>query len=109
MPSPFPGMDPFLEFQEWEDFHATFNTVIRELLSPCIEPRYLARVEHRAYLESPGQADPLFRHPDVSVLWTGETAAGTTVAAEPAASLQPFECELPMPEERRETYLLIRR
>ena len=64
-------------------------------------------VERRVYVESPGDADLLFRRPDVSVLWTGETAGGTAVA-EPAISLEPFECELLMPEERRETYLLIR-
>jgi len=101
-------MDPFLEFQEWEDFHATFNTVIRELLSPRLEPRYVVRVERRVYVEFPGDLDPLFRRPDVSVLWTGERASGTAVAAGPATSLEPFECELPIPEERRETYLLIR-
>lgn len=28
MPSPFPGMDPFIENQEWEDFHASFNVVV---------------------------------------------------------------------------------
>lgn len=30
MSSPFPGMDPYIESQEWEDFHSTFNTVVRE-------------------------------------------------------------------------------
>jgi hypothetical protein len=25
MPSPFPGMDPFLEGAEWEDFHTRYN------------------------------------------------------------------------------------
>lgn len=34
MPSPFPGMDPFVELQESSDFHATYMTVIRELLAP---------------------------------------------------------------------------
>ena len=53
MPSPFPGMDPFLEGPEWEDFHATFNTVLRELLSPTIEPDYVVRVERRVYVERP--------------------------------------------------------
>ena len=71
MPSPFPGMDPFLEFQEWEDFHATFNTVIRELLAPRLEPRYVVRVERRVYVESAGDGAPPFRRSDVSVLWTG--------------------------------------
>jgi hypothetical protein len=101
-------MDPFLEFQEWEDFHSRFNTAISDALSPRLAPRYVVRVERRVYVESPGDSDSLFRRPDVSVLWTGETAGGTAVAAEPAAFLEPFECELPMPEERQETYLLVR-
>lgn len=75
MPSAFPGMDPFLEAQEWEDFHATLNTVMREFLSPRLGPRYIVRIARRAYVES---------------------------------APEPFECELPMPEERRETFLLIR-
>ena len=68
----------------------------------------LVRAERRVYVESPGEADPLFRRPDVSVLWTGETGGGTAVVAEPATLLEPFDCELPIPEERREIYLLIR-
>jgi len=100
-------MDPFLELQEWEDFHTTFHTVIRELLSPRIEPRYLVRVERRVYVESPGEADPMFRRPDASMFWTGETASRTAMAADPSTSLEPFEGEAPMPEVRREAYLLI--
>ena len=49
-------------------------------------------------MESPGEADPLFRGPYVSVLMMEETAGGTAVAAEPATSLKPFDCEVPMPE-----------
>ena len=33
MPSPFPGMDPFIEGQRWQDFHATFIAVLKELLA----------------------------------------------------------------------------
>jgi hypothetical protein len=38
-------MDPYLEDQQWEDFHTTFNTVIRETLTPSVKPRYIVRVE----------------------------------------------------------------
>lgn len=107
MPSPFPGMDPFLELQEWDDFHYSLYAAIRDALSPRLAPRYVVRAERRIYVEAPGEADPLFRRPDVSVLWTGETA-GAAVAVETATELEPLECELPVPEERRETYLLIR-
>jgi len=101
-------MDPFLELQEWEDFHARFNTVISELLSPRLEPRYVVRIERRVYVESHRDDTESLRRSDVAVLRAGETAGGTALAAEPAISLEPFECELPMPEERRETYLVIR-
>lgn len=108
MPSPFPGMDPFLESQEWEDFHASFNLVIRDSLSPRLAPRYVVRVERRVYLESFRDDTPSFGWPDVAVLRTAETGGGAAVAAGPATVIEPFECELPMPEERREVYLLIR-
>ena len=109
MPSPFPGMDPFLEGPEWEDFHATFNTVIREHLSPRVEPRYLVRIERRIYVE----------HTRTTAL----RSAGRTWPSSwrkkrrkpmsrpfPAAwsPWLPVACILPMAEEMRETYLVIR-
>ena len=47
MPSPFPGMDPFLEAQELEDFHTRLMTAFSDRLSPAVEPDYLIRVERR--------------------------------------------------------------
>jgi hypothetical protein len=108
MHSPFPGMDPFVESQEWEDFHAKLNTVISDALSPRVAPRYVVRAERRVYIESPGVESEEFRRSDVAVLWTGETGRGIAVAAVPATTPQPVECELAIPEERRETYLVIR-
>lgn len=113
MPSPFPGMDPFLECQEWEDFHTTFNTVVRESLSLRIEPRYVVRVERRVYVEGYGADDmpsgraPFFRS-DAVVLERTEPEGGVSVAAGSVATVEPLECELPVPEERREVYLVIR-
>jgi uncharacterized protein DUF4058 len=108
MPSPFPGMDPFIEDQEWEDFHTRFNTVLSDALAPGVEPRYFVRVERRIYVEH-GLDEEQVRWPDISVLWSG-SEAGVAVAAVPAAntSIVPVECLLPMPQERRETYLVIR-
>lgn len=108
MPSPFPGMDPFLERQEWEGFHSRFNMVVGDLLSPRVEPRYVVRIERRVYVESPRDGDPRFVRPDMTLLWTAEQAGRAALAAAPAATLEPFECELPMPEERREAFPVIR-
>lgn len=43
MPSPFPGMDPYLEAPElWEDVHANLATELRAQLQPQLIPRYVA-------------------------------------------------------------------
>ena len=44
MPSPFPGMDPFIEGQKWRDFHTEANTAIRALLAPRLVPRHIVSV-----------------------------------------------------------------
>ena len=113
MRSPFPGMDPFLEGQEWEDFHTRFNTAISDQLASKLEPRYFARLERRVYLErdiedQPDQ--PQWRRADLAIVtadpwWSRpETASDAGVATLEA----PVECLVPMAEERRETYLVIR-
>jgi hypothetical protein len=43
MPSPFPGMDPYLETpRRWPDFHNDLAAEIRTALNRCLDPRYLA-------------------------------------------------------------------
>ena len=64
MPSPFPGMDPFLESPLlWHDLHQRLIIRISEVLQPRLIPRYFARVETRQYV------DMSYRHiaPDVSL------------------------------------------
>ena len=91
MPSPFPGMDPFIERFVWRDFHTTFNTVIRELLRPQIAPAYAARVEHRVVVERP-DADPRGRSPDVAIVpdspW--RDAGGGTAVLDDRAVAEPL-------------------
>ncbi|MCI0358166.1 MAG: DUF4058 family protein [Planctomycetaceae bacterium] len=108
MPSIFPGIDPFIEDQEWEDFHSTFNTVLRETLAPGLEPRYVVRVERRVYVEHGLGDEEQVRWADVSVLWSGSDAPVAVAPTAAGTALQPVECLLPAPQERRETYLVIR-
>ena len=68
MKSPFPGMNPFLEQQEWEDFHSRMITALSEAVSPDLGPEYLVRVERRIYVEHVGdQPDTLLRA-DVAIV-----------------------------------------
>jgi hypothetical protein len=52
MPSPFPGMDPFLESQAWQDFHTSYLVVLRELLVAQLRPRYVVEIGQYLTLSS---------------------------------------------------------
>jgi hypothetical protein len=50
MPSPFPGMDPYLETAAlWPAFHHQFASGLYQLLLPPLVDRYRARVAQRVY------------------------------------------------------------
>ncbi len=107
MKSPFPGMDPFLEGPEWQDFHTTFNTVIREVLLPELSSDYHMRVERRVYLERVGPDPETFLVPDVAILSVDAGPASGEFAAHSSA-VTAIACTLPQPERRHEAYLVIR-
>lgn len=50
MPSPFPGMDPYLENPKlWPTFQQQFTTCLYQVLLPGLVDRYRARVGRRTY------------------------------------------------------------
>lgn len=68
MPSPFPGMNPWMEAPElWPGVHAALISEIRSRLNATMPPRYFADVEERVFLCDPD--DPMIRLivPDVTV------------------------------------------
>src|ERR1051326_5418062 len=102
MPSPFPGMDPFIESQVWEDFHLELISSIRAALIPQVRPRYVVRIEKRIYMEhQPEETVGLIRS-DVAVLdqEKGKAPSRGVGAATAAVALEPVVLTLPMPEER---------
>ncbi len=82
MPSPFPGMDPFIEGQRWQDFHTRFITVLGEMLMPQVRPRYVVEVEEYVYLAREGEASDRLIEPDVAVV------EGRPEARQPARGIQ---------------------
>ena len=57
MPSPFPGMDPYLEAPDvWNDFHHGMISGIQEQLNFLLRPNYHTMVEERVYISD--EADP---------------------------------------------------
>lgn len=53
MPSPFPGMDPYLESEMWQEFHATLANAISAQLMPRLKPKYVALLARRYVTEYP--------------------------------------------------------
>lgn len=99
MPSPFPGMDPYLENPAtWPDLHQRLIAYSAEALQPQVRPKYIARIGERVELSS-------FRRgyiPDVLVIrsaparYGAEVAEGLLVADEPT-TITPLEEERRMP------------
>lgn len=51
MPSPFPGMNPYLEQNDvWEDFHRRFLVFLAGDIESHVGPNYLVKIEARLYL-----------------------------------------------------------
>ena len=62
MPSPFPGMDPFLENDElWSQVHSRLIVAIADAIAPELMPNYYVAIEKRTYLSKPESERPLPR------------------------------------------------
>nr|WP_044201114.1 DUF4058 family protein [Oscillochloris trichoides] len=105
MPTPFPGMDPWLEHPIiWPDVHNRLIVALAESLAPPLRPRYYVAIEERTYLIEPG--DLVFTgRADVAVVGPGYAQALQYAAKAEAGGL---EVLVEMPDLMRETYLEIR-
>jgi hypothetical protein len=68
MPSPFPGMDPYLEGYLWPDVHHRLTTQISDQLMPMLRPPYVARIEIQVIPDATPEADIGIMYPDVEVV-----------------------------------------
>ncbi len=68
MPSPFPGMDPYLEGYLWPDVHHALATKIRQQLMPYLRPRYVARLEVAVVQDNDPAAEIGIMYPDVEII-----------------------------------------
>lgn len=107
MPSPFPGMDPFIESQKWTDFHTSLITTLREQLLPLVRPKYYVDVEERVYVERDPDDFVRFLRPDVSV--SDAVAESPCVYGGAATMVVPVDCLVPLSDEVSESYLTLRR
>ena len=56
MPSPFPGMNPYLEGSGlWPMFHTQLLSGCQQHLVAQVRPRYFVRLESRVYVREAGR------------------------------------------------------
>jgi Protein of unknown function (DUF4058) len=109
MPTPFAGMDPYLEHPGlWEDVHTRLIVAIADVLGPQVRPRYRVAMERRTYLAvlMPDEYE-LVGKPDVLIASSSEAALPAAVTATSTIGA-PYVGELPMPDEVVERYLEVR-
>ena len=73
MPSPFPGMDPYLEGDMWQEFHERLANQISLQLLPHLRPNYVALLAKRYVLDRSALGifeapTPRILYPDVHVV-----------------------------------------
>ena len=110
MPSPFPGMDPYLEQPIfWSEFHSRLIVAIADALAPSLLPKYYIGVETRTYLDS--DENLLIGIPDAVVLSSiGRRSSDQIKPKDTVVAVQcrPQQITLPMPVSVRERYLEVR-
>jgi Protein of unknown function (DUF4058) len=107
VPSPFPGMDPFLETNPlFQELHTQMLAEMQALLQPQLRPKYVARLERHLSEGSvwdapPGAVTLERKEPDVTIVTrapgrkhTGSAAALARPAASAAQELDADELEL---------------
>lgn len=113
MPSPFPGMNPYLEQPEiWLQVYKWLTILMAQTLNPQLRPNYRVAIEERVY-ETKGDDSLLVGIPDDLVVQSSLTTQTTdktnsinTVVATPP--VKPVKNTLPMTKTIKEWYLEVR-
>jgi hypothetical protein len=91
MPSPFPGMNPYLEQADvWTDFHQSYTVAIRDALRAQLDPRYIVKIEEQLYVHEPPEPKRFLGRADVSAAATKKKRSKTAAVAvlEPPARVE---------------------
>lgn len=107
MPSPFPGMDPYLEGPRvFPDFHQTFIVNLKAAIQPTLPEPYFAKTEERIWIERPERSTL----PDVSLVRPGRPRAvprGGAIAVLEEAAVDTELVEVVPGYEEREIFLQV--
>lgn len=107
LPSPFPGMNPYLEDRQlWSAVHNRLIVAIADDLVDHISEKYRIEIEKRTYFSTDDES-LLVGIPDISV-GTGRTVEANPSTATLVPVIEPTKVTIPIAEEVNERYLEIR-
>lgn len=107
MPSPFPGMNPYLEQDDaWHDFHERFIPLIAERLGAQLVPDYIVKIDEHIYVhELTAEDRRLLGRADVALT----PSAFTDTAADAVGVMDaPTRVRLPAVDVERLAFIEIR-
>lgn len=110
MPTPFPGMDPYLEYPGlWKEVQTGLAVAIADALGPQVRTRYRVSVERRTYLTAldPDRYKPVHKPDDVPAELSPAQPPGVAKVST-TFGIMPRVAELPVPEKVAERYLQVR-
>ena len=87
MPSPFPGMNPYLEQPSvWEDFHSRFMTYAGESLATQVRPNFLVKLEERVFIHEPSSNErrKFLGKPDIALFEASAAHESSVATFDPA-------------------------
>jgi Protein of unknown function (DUF4058) len=109
MPSPFPGMNPYIERAlVWHDFHESFMPFVRETLTPQVGTRYYVRIDEQLFIHDlPSEERRFLGRGDILVSTSAPAGAAAAVAGS-AVLEAPIEVSSPLLDTEGLAFLEIR-
>lgn len=108
MPSPFPGMNPYIERASvWHDFHESFMPVVREILTAQVLPRYFVRIDEQLFIHERAEEDRRFVGRS-DLLVSALSQSGTVAATAGQVLEAPAEVRQPAVDIEGQSFLEIR-
>ncbi|NUQ61824.1 MAG: DUF4058 family protein [Pirellulales bacterium] len=107
MPSPFPGMNPYLEQEDvWHDFHEAFLPQARKMIAGQLSEDYLVKIDQHIYIHEPPADQRVFVGRADVLVAPRQPASGAAPAS--VAALAPAQVTLPTMDVERISFLEIR-
>ena len=96
MPSPFSGMNPYLEGYLWADMSNALASKIRQLLVPLLRPRHTARLEIHRVEDTAPEGEIGILYPDVEGVQLRQGGKSRSPFADSAIATTPSLLTLPV-------------